>query len=313
MNGGLEFREVLRLIAERRRVLIWAVCGTMLAGLLLAVLLRPVYEAKVVVAPASIGDLRGRFGGAGGLAGLADLAGLNIGDGGDVEKSLAILMSRRFTDAFLRDEAILPVLYKEQWDPVAGAWKNGGSGPLAAVRRALDATLRFLSGDQSPAGAVSVGGEQGGPPAWDAFRRFDDMRQVRRDRKTSLVTIAIRWRDPVLAAKWANDLVDRANDEARNIAVRESEERLQYLGKQLEVVQAIGLRDALLNVTAVEQKKAMLAHVQRAYAFQVIDPAVVAGERVAPKRTAIMFASLIVGLFLGFVLIVARAAWPPRR
>jgi uncharacterized protein involved in exopolysaccharide biosynthesis len=43
--------------------------------------------------------------------------------------------------------------------------------------------------------------------------------------------------------------------------------------------------------------------VEKAYAFQVIDPAVVPGERYSPKRTLLVFSSLVVGAFLGFAFI----------
>lgn len=305
MNSALDFLEVARAVVRGRRTLLWSVAVSGLLGLLLAVFLTPKYEASIVVLPANLSDLRAKGSGLANLSGLADLAGINVGGNDDAEKSIAILESRRFTDSFVRAEGMLPVLFKESWDPVSKSWKRGGSF-LAKIRIGVSSSLRLLSGDESPADASSGAGPAGEPSEWDAYRRFNDLREVNRDRKTGLITISIRWKDPVLAAKWANDLIDRVNDDARNIAIRESQDRLAYLSSQLEVVQSTGLRDALITLSVSEQRKAMLAHVEKAYAFQVVDPAVVPGERFSPRRTVLVLSWFVVGAFLGFCIILLR-------
>ena len=45
------------------------------------------------------------------------------------------------------------------------------------------------------------------PTDWEAFRMFDkNIRLVSVDRKSGLVTLTIDWKDPALAAAWANSL-----------------------------------------------------------------------------------------------------------
>ena len=304
MSNGFDFADFARAVKSKRRIVLLAtgVCGAF--ALMLAVLLQPVYEARIVVIAASLSELRGKANSLGGIAGLADLAGINVGNNDEIEKSLATLSSRRFTDEFVRDEKILPVIYHDRWDANSKSWKPRGGGVLSALSRGMHDFLRYLSGDEAPADGPTAAEGANSPSLWEAFKRFNDMREISRDRKTGLITLSIRWRDPILAARWANDIIERANDELRNLALRESDERLAYLGHQLELEQTNGMREALVNLTGIEQRRAMIAHVQQAYAFTIVDPAVVPGERASPKRFALLFAGIVFGFFLGVAIVL---------
>jgi len=295
-----------RLVVSRARLFYIVAVVFGVFGAIISVTLRPMYEARVVVFPASLLDLHGKNGALGGLANLVDLAGIGSGSNDDVEKSIATLTSRRFTADFLREEGILPVIYSERWDSASKSWRRVNKGAVSRVVQSLRRLIRAWNGDEAPIDDAVASDANLAPSEWQAFKKFDEMRVVSRDRKTGLITISIKWRNPTLAAKWANDLVDRVNDELRNVAIRESEERLAYLRNQLEDVQTSGLREALVNVTVLEQRKAMLAHVQKAYAFEVIDPAVTPGERASPHRIALVFASVLFGLFAALVFLLYR-------
>ena len=60
------------------------------------------------------------------FGGLASLAGVNLGGGAnnDTEVSLAVLRSREFTEAFIRDRNLLPLIFEECWDADANRWKG---------------------------------------------------------------------------------------------------------------------------------------------------------------------------------------------
>jgi uncharacterized protein involved in exopolysaccharide biosynthesis len=306
MSNSFDFVDFARVVKSKRRIVLLAAGIFGAFALLLAVFLRPEYEARIVVIAASLSELRGKANSLGGIASLADLAGINVGNNDELEKSLATLSSRRFTDEFIRDEDILPVIYYDRWDAKSKSWKQRGGGVISALGREVHDLLRSLSGDEAPADGPTGASGLNSPSQWEAFKRFNDLREISRDRKTGLITLTIRWRDPVVAARWVNDMIDRANDELRNIALRESDERLAYLGRQLALDQTNAMREALVNLTGVEQRKAMIAHVQRAYAFTIVDPAVVPGERASPKRVALVFGGIVFGMFLGLAIVLFR-------
>src|SRR3569833_3368041 len=79
--------------------------------------LPPVYRAEITLAPVSTEE-GGRLSAlAGELGGIASLAGINIGSGNtSTDQAIAVLKSRAFTDAFIKEEQLLPILFSDQWD-----------------------------------------------------------------------------------------------------------------------------------------------------------------------------------------------------
>lgn len=303
--SNVTFLDLLSLLRRGRRVITITFVVCVLVGITLAVVLPVRYEAKVTFVPADTTDLRGGLNLDGRLADLADMAGLGGGGAsGNVEKSLAILTSREFTDRFLRDEGALPELFPDLWDASARKWKPSHPSWLARSSQWLDSAS--ASGRQETPAAVQAPAT-GEPSSWEAFRIFDRVRSVDRDRRTGIVTLTIRWRDPHIAASWANRILARANEQIRTRAIDEAGRSLQYLANQLQETNTIQLRDALYKLSEAEQRKRMLATVRPDYAFEVIDPAVPPEQRVSPHRVALVISMAILGAFLGAVIVVVRA------
>ncbi len=261
----------------RRRWMIVAVvllCTLLAAGA--SLLLPNKYQAETLLARVEQEGTSVSGGLLGGLGGLGALAGVLPGSGGGTAENLAVLQSRDFLWAFVRERKLLPVLFADQWDAAAGAWRS--SDPK----------------DQ--------------PDLWDAYRLFTGggLLNVATDRKSGLVTVTVEWTDPNQAADWANDLVNRLNAYLRDRQVIRSEENLSYLDQELRATQVEEMRKALFELISSEQKKAMLARTRKEFAFQVIDPAAAPDQKAKPRRGLMVVLTGIVGgflaVFLAFVL-----------
>ena len=279
-GSDVDLRTLLRLLWSRR----WLILGSALlfTALLAAVafLTRPVYRATTVLVPASI-----EGGGAGGIGamlgqfgGLASLAGVNLGGGAnnDTEVSLAVLRSREFTEAFIRDRDLLPLIFEECWDAQAKRWK---------------------------------GDEEDWPTLAQGYKEFDrEIRSVAFDRKTGLVTLQIDWRDPQVAADWANDLIARANAEMRRRAVAESRASIEYLEKELATTITVDTRNAISRLMEAQIKQRMLANVTVEYAFRVIDRALAPDlkDMIRPKRLLLVAFGFVLGLLVGVIFVLLR-------
>ncbi len=119
------------------------------------------------------------------------------------------------------------------------------------------------------------------------------------DKKTNLVTVAIEWEDPELAAKWANKLVKRINQERRQEAIQEAEKSIKYLEDQLQKTGVVEIQQSIYKLIEAQTKTKMIASTREEYAFRIIDSAVVPEEKIKPKRTLIVILGIILGGMAG--------------
>ncbi len=240
----------------------------------------PRYEVSVVMSPVESGKGGGLSALASQFGGLASLAGIDLGGGGGkTEEALAVLESRRFTEAFIRDHQLLPVLFADRWDAEQGRW-------------------RLEAGEKAP-------------DMWDAVKVFNEIRQVNSDKKSGLVTLTLRWRNPQQAAQWANELVERINRHMQAQAVQEAQESIDYLREQLKNTDLVEMEQAIYRLIEAQTKNIMFAKVRDEYVFRVIDPAIPpdVDEPVSPKRGLIVTLGVVVGLILGVFVALLRGSF----
>jgi uncharacterized protein involved in exopolysaccharide biosynthesis len=117
------------------------------------------------------------------------------------------------------------------------------------------------------------------------------------------VTIRVEWFDPELAARWANLMVARANEDLRARKLRQLESSLEFLQSELRKAQLVELRTAISQVMESQINERMLANVRPEYAFRVIDPAVAADvdQPERPKKLLLAAVGLAAGTLLGLV------------
>jgi uncharacterized protein involved in exopolysaccharide biosynthesis len=133
----------------------------------------------------------------------------------------------------------------------------------------------------------------------DAISLFKSTLSVAEDKKTGLITLSISWKEPILAAQWANDLVKQLNEQLREQAIADSKKRVGYLEQELTKTSLQDMRAVLYNLLESEKQKAMLANVNEDFALEVIDPAFAPKSREKPNRKLIVALGGVCGGFLG--------------
>jgi uncharacterized protein involved in exopolysaccharide biosynthesis len=272
--------ELWAAIAPRRwLILILAlVCGA--SAFAASFLVKPVFSADVLLAPVT----QGASGGMGSLtsqyAGIASLAGISLPGGGGnsaQQEAIATLESRVMINAFINERNLLPELFESRWDKAASRWKSDDPNKV--------------------------------PTVWEATRFFNrKVCTVSADKKTGLVTLTIKWQDPVEAADWANDLVSRTNNYLRNKAIDRAGKNLEFLQQQLEKTSVVEVRQSIYHLMENEIKTLTLAQGATDYAFKVIDPAVVPRRRVSPSRGSYLLGGMVFGGALGMMYALWAAA-----
>jgi uncharacterized protein involved in exopolysaccharide biosynthesis len=147
-----------------------------------------------------------------------------------------------------------------------------------------------------------------------ALRVFEKLvRSVEFDRKTGLVTLTMRWTDADTVAKWANDYVSGVNDRMRLRALKESEQNVAFLNREMASSTVVSMQQSLGRVLETEMQKLMLAKGNLEFAFKVVDPGYPPDRRYSPQRTLTVLISMIFGGFVAVVLALLRETVFPSR
>lgn len=261
-----------------RRQWFWLLLFPLLfaAGAILYVTRAPfVYESSVLLAPAEEEDAGGLLGSLSGqLGSISSLVGADLGGGAQMkDRALAIMRSRSFSDRFIRERGLLAVMFADRWDAQRKAWI--GSAPSAD----------------------------------EAFEEFDRrVRFISEDRKGGFVRVAMRARDPQLAAEWATAFVSDLNSHMRSQASSEASRNLEFLNRELAQTTVVGVQQSLYRLIETQVRNKMLASVREEYAFRVIDPALAAApdRYVSPRRLLVVALAIVAGLILALVVAVVR-------
>jgi uncharacterized protein involved in exopolysaccharide biosynthesis len=277
-NAGLR-RAVIRLW-QRRWWIVISIIACTAAATVVAFFTTAVYRATTVMVPA--GSERSNMGAGlnamlGQLGGLAAMAGVNVSATDiETEEALAVLKSRQFTESFIHDKQLMPVLFAHKWDAQRRTWKEGKQ-----------------------------------PTAAQAYKYFSKkVREVTQDKKTGLVTLTVDWRDRQLAAEWANELVLRLNAEMRARAIAKANASVGYLESELQRTTVVATREAINRLIEGQIQRRMLANVTQEFAFRVVDRALPADldDPIRPKKLLLIAVGFVLGAALG-VLAVLFHGW----
>lgn len=278
---GVSIAALLRKLWRGRWWIVAGMFGGLATFIALGFKITPKYETEVVLAPAQADRGSAALGGLGASFGdLASLVGMNIPLGGSNRAvNLAYLTSRKFTEDFIVEHDLMPVLFAKRWDAVNKKWK--------------------ISGDEEP------------PSMEDAYLYFDrGIRKIREDRKTGLIYLRIRWRDRHLAAQWANMMIADLNEDIRARAVQEANSSIKFLDAELDKTQVVELREAIFRLMESNVKSVLAANVRRDFAFQIVDPAVAPDKDkyTSPDWFMLAFVGMLLGLGggAGFALLLYR-------
>lgn len=281
MSSTSEIEEVdLFLVVDliRRRWLlgtaVWV--AIVMSAIAVQIFATPVYRSEILMAPSDANAVSTSSSGL--LRQLGDVAaipGLSTGAANSVDESIAVLRSRTFTEQYIADGNLLPLLFPGLWDSQSNHWNSEDSDDI--------------------------------PSLSDGFRVFDeDIRSISKDQTTGLVTLAVEWRDPEVASQWATQLVDRLNEKMREDAIHQSTLKLGYLHNELDKTSAVELRQSIYNLIETEIRNSMIASVNKEYAFRVLDPASVPDrdDPIWPRGRILIGAGIVGGGIMALLIML---------
>ncbi|MDP6415209.1 MAG: Wzz/FepE/Etk N-terminal domain-containing protein [Gammaproteobacteria bacterium] len=274
----LTFIELIRVL-QTYRILVAVITATaFVLALLFAILSTPVYRAEVVIAPASetsaaggLSSIMSRFASLPGLGGLS-----RMGRRDKVTEGIATLGSPNFTIEFIADKNLLPVLFSNLWDAENEEW--------------------------------DVDSKEDIPTLEDGYYYFDESIREIIVEDNGLILMSIEWKNPVIAADWANELISRLNEKMRTGAITEANKTIDYLNEEVEKTRIVELQQAIYFMIENQINLRTMANVRKEFAFKIISAAIPPDidRYVKPQRLIIiaigLVAGFVVGVFLSFLL-----------
>jgi uncharacterized protein involved in exopolysaccharide biosynthesis len=280
-DEALSIRELWNILYDSRVLIIGFTLASTMVAIVVAYAMTPVYRARALLAPvvddAASANMAGLS--ASPLGNFAALAGLTVNaTSARVNEAIALLQAREFTERFIEENNLLPVLFADDWDAERKAW---------AVEDPADA-----------------------PTLADAYRVVNDIRTVSQDRRSGFVTVTVDWSDREVAARWAGLLIDGVNRRMRERTIREAERSLEFLNKELQRASVLEIQQSIYRLMEAQIKTIMLANVRDQYSFRIIDPPTVPDtkDRIRPKRTLLALLGLLLGATAGVILAFFRHA-----
>lgn len=142
---------------------------------------------------------------------------------------------------------------------------------------------------------------------WHAVEKFRNTAvTIQTDELDGTTTVAVEWKDPAVAAGWANGLVTLANELMRTKALADSKRNIEYLTRQIAATNVVEMQRVMYGLIENETKTQMLANARAEYAFTIVDPAAVPEARVRPKRRLMVATGIAIGLIFGVLFVFAR-------
>lgn len=284
------------LIIWKSKVLIMVitVCFTV-AGVAYALYQPNIYQSQALLAPAEQGQSGGLGALSGQFGGLASLAGVNLGAGGEIDKTqlaLEVLNSRKFISYFIQQHRVLPELM------AAKTWERETNTLTYDEEIYLPSEKKWVREVEPPFKPE--------PSMQEAYKKFKEIVATTSDKDTGMVTLSVEHLSPHVAKQWVDWLIADINQTMKERDVLEADKSIKYLSEQIEQTKIADIRAVLYGLVEEQAKTIMFANVRTEYVFKTIDPAIASEEKYKPKRALIAVLGLLLGIMFGVVVVLTR-------
>jgi len=257
------------------------------------------YRASVILAPAQkeggqLGGLASQYGG------LAAMAGISLGKESDkTDQAIALLKSWPFIDYVV-------FKYDLSADVVAakGFDKKG--------RRVIyDSTIYDEKNKEWVASEFRD--TNGRPSSWMNYERFSKLLDVQNDKKTGLLTLTITHVSPDVAKSWLELLSRELNLYFQRNDKDDAKRNIDYLERKIAETPVAEMQNVFYSMVEAQTKVLMLAERSDDYLFKILVRPMVPEEKVSPKRFSIAIFGAVLGLLLGFFIVIFKYSFQVRR
>ena len=223
------------------------------------------------------------------FGGLASIAGINLGSNAnkhsEVFIALSTINSQQFIADFVRNNNLLvEIMAAKGWDE--------GSKTFVIDKNVFDiANNRWTESE---------------PTDFEIFEKFTDMLSATQEKKTMLVYISFEHYSPIFAQEVVELLLRDINKKISERRLKLTKQYITSLTKKIASENSQIILDNISRLILEQQRLQMLAELSDSYLFNVLEYPLVAEKKSGPKRSIIVIASSLFGIFFSIVIILTR-------
>lgn len=289
-DDEIDLRGLFAAIWQGKWIIIAITAVFAVAAVFYALSLPNIYKSEALLAPASEQKSPGL---PGQLGGLAALAGVNLGSGAGVDKTvlaIEILKSRDFIGRFIqKHDLLVELMAVKDW--------NISKAEFTYDSELFDTSSGKWVRDVSPPKNVV-------PSYQEAHSAFRKIMKVSQDNDTGMIKLSIEHYSPDLARDIVRDLITDINFEMRQRDIEEAKRSIVFIQKEINETKLADVKASLFSLIEEQTKTLMLANVRDEYAFRIVDPALVPEEKFGPKRAVIVIMIVLFSSFISMLVLV---------
>lgn len=214
----------------------------------------------------------------------------------DFQLYLETMRARIIADRLSNDDSLMHTLFADQWNKVANRWE-APSGFFTLLKTFIKRGLGFPTYEWQP---------PAGPEVADFIAKNVGISQSRNNK---IVVITLLHSDREFAVNFLSKLDEEADGYVKTATLRRTDQYIDYLTRQLEVVTIGELRQALIGTLGEQEKLKMMASADVSYAAQKVGPTFASAMPVEPRVSVVIFLGAFLGLLVGTVSCWLDMSW----
>lgn len=287
----ISIKEIIKLLKKNKLILLILNMLILVPTLIYVFNIPDLYRSEAVLLPSSDNSNMKLPGQLGGLAAIAGVN-LNSGSGNKVSIAIEILKSRKFLTEFVADEDVkIELLAVKYWDKENNSLIIDNDIYDTNRKKWTVSSIQIIK--NSPSNQYCV----------DLLKKN---LLVTEDKTSGIVKISMQHKSPFIAKKWVDQLVKKLNKELRDRDIKEAQESIIYLTKEIEKTSNSNMKNILYSLLEEQNRILLLASIKDEYIFKTIDPPVVPEMKDSPARLLIIFSIFIGSFLMSSIVVVIR-------
>ena len=293
-NAEISFKQIFLIFWNRKLLIILITSVISIFTIFYSLSLPNEYRATAILSE-SLEDKSSLASGASGqsnVGGLASLAGISLdtGSSSEADHAIQIMKSWGFIDNLISENNLqIPLM-------ATVGWNLESNSPI------IDDDVYSLETKSWLRPPTPIRTSE--PTSWEMYKAFSDRAEVRKDRKTGLISVSFDYFSPIKAQYYADLYVRSINQYMRSRQISQSKKNIEYLTEEIGKTSISEMRSLFYRLISDQTKKLMLAQATPEYVFTTLSETMVPEIKHTPIRSRMVILAFIIGILLSFFIVI---------